>query len=317
MGAPEKRREKRFRRRLRVVFEAEGTRAGGYTTNLSERGMQVSSAVVFPAGSMIIGKVELPDGVELTVSAKVRWARKTQGTFSIMREKSMGLEIVGDVPAELLQMLEGAREDSSRIPETAVGQSREASAAVSRRIVTPAAAPPVRIAPTPARRPPAPPPAPVTAAAPPPRVARPTPSPAPPAGVRVPSAPAATTRSEAKPATSGAGIEIGLEGTAGVSIVAPDSPLTPTPAVALIEEAVDAALAERLPADLQSRGLDLTLTIIDSEPLPVGSSVQAQARVQEITGNGRFVKLSVELSEMGRPLATATHTRVLVRSRSR
>lgn len=111
MLAPEKRREKRFKRRLRVVFEADGSKVGGYTTNVSPRGMQVTTALVFPAGSVVKGRIELPDGKELLVDAKVRWAIKTQG-IQLMRQTSMGLELLGKVPDELIRMLDGAREDT-------------------------------------------------------------------------------------------------------------------------------------------------------------------------------------------------------------
>lgn len=321
MGAPEKRRDKRYKRRLRVVFEADGTRAGGYTTNVSAKGMQVTAAVVFPAGSRIRGRIELPDGKEIPLHALVRWAVKTQGTFSIMREKSMGLQLLDPVPGELMGLLEGAREEAGRIPDGAAGASRA---------VVPAAGPPA------ARpRPVTPPPA-TAAAAPPPRAAAPAPAsparaaapappspartaaPAPPSPARAAApAPAAAAPPRAAPTAGGAPgvLAVGCQGTA-LSSLDQEGPLTPTAAVALIEQATAAALEGRLPADQVSRGVGLTLTITDTEPLPVGSSVQAVAQVQSLAGNGRIVELVVAITALGRPVAAATHTRMLVRRRA-
>jgi len=333
VGAAEKRREKRFKRRLRVVFEADGTRAGGYTTNLSARGMQVTAAVVFPTGSVIRGRIELPDGRELAVDAKVRWAVKTQGTFSIMREKAMGLELLPPVPAELLGLLDGAREEIPRIRE-GISSVRAASAdAGTTSPVRPRpATPPPMVRPRPATPPPAARPRPAT----PPPTVRPrpaTPAVAPPAATPAPPAaraplPATTPAPRAPvpaapvprppaatpaPPTS-AGIAVGRDGIALLQVTKLES-LSPTAAMALIEEAATQALLGALPPDQESRGADVTLTIMDTEPLPPGSSVQAHARVSAVSANGRLVDFTLHITELGRPIATGTHTRVIVRRR--
>lgn len=294
----DKRREKRFKRRLRVVFETEGGRVGGYTTNLSQHGMEVASAVVLLPGTLLRGKVELPDGRELTLETKVRWARKTQGTFSIMREKSMGLEILGPPPPQLLLLLDGAREDVRRGTESAPGQSSATRSAPAR----PAASAPAPVVGTPGR--PAS-PTPVPAVVTPVRSTAPTPPPLaatpvrpPPAKTPLPSGPAVT------------GVAVGLEGTVVLPIAERNAPLSAAQAASIVERVVAHVLAN-LAADMESRAQELVLTIVDTEPLPLGARLQARARVQKV--DGRVVELSIDLSVAGRSIATARHTRLLVR----
>ncbi|MBI2898146.1 MAG: PilZ domain-containing protein [Deltaproteobacteria bacterium] len=269
-GTFEKRREKRSKRRLRVVLEAEGTRSGGYTTNLSLRGMQVTASVVFPMGSIVRGHIELPAGKQVAIEAKVRWAIKGVGTFATLQHKSMGLQLLGAPSRELFDLLENPRED----------EARQGSGPTATATTVPAAAD------------------------------RGTRSTAPEASA-TPRAPAGCLGVRcAEP-----GIAIGRQGTAEQRIEE-TGPLTAAAAARLIERAARAALESILTADHETRGVKLVLTIMDTEPLPAGSTMSALARVEALSEGGRFVDLDVDLSELGRTLGRATFT-VLVARRPR
>lgn len=242
-GTFEKRREKRSRRRLRVVFEVDGAHSGGYTTNVSLRGMQATGAVVFPTGTVLKGTIELPDGRLVPFDAKVRWAIKGAGTFATLHQKSMGLQLIGVPPRELFELLENARDEEVPAPSS----------------------------------PPTP----------------PTPDPRP-----------------SEPAS----ITIGRTGAAQLTI--PEAgPLTLPAATELVERAVRAAVDDLLSADQEIRGVKLVLTIMDTEPVPAGSIVQAVARVEGSSDGGKLVDFAVDLSELGRPLGKASYTMLVMRRR--
>ena len=86
-----KRKDPRFRRRLRVVFDHDPARPA-YTSNVSRKGIAVISDFVAVPGSKIEAAVVLPDGQNANFVAVVAWARKARMSASLTAMNSMGLE---------------------------------------------------------------------------------------------------------------------------------------------------------------------------------------------------------------------------------
>lgn len=86
-------RNARIRRRMLVVFgPTPPYRETGFTTNVSIRGLGVTSNVAHPPGTRLTFQLQLPDGTGTTVSGVVAWA--SRGSRSLNLPSSMGIRLL-------------------------------------------------------------------------------------------------------------------------------------------------------------------------------------------------------------------------------
>ena len=67
----DKRKSRRLKRRLRVIFGEGDEKKPGYTTNLSPAGFSINSTFVYPAGSRVQGRIWFAEGNEVDFVARV------------------------------------------------------------------------------------------------------------------------------------------------------------------------------------------------------------------------------------------------------
>lgn len=77
-------RPSRYRKRLAIRFGAsEPLLSGGFTTNISPRGLGIQGAASMPPGQRLMIAVRLPDGVISRVEGVVSWSRRGSTTMGI------------------------------------------------------------------------------------------------------------------------------------------------------------------------------------------------------------------------------------------
>jgi len=94
-----------------------------------------------------------------------------------------------------------------------------------------------------------------------------------------------------------------------ISLGSGDVPVLGTPkVVALCEEAAVAAIAHLVPDGATTVGSEISLT--HSAPSPLGSTVEATARM--IKEDGRTRKFEIQVTQEGSIVASGQHTRITV-----
>ncbi|GAB4388850.1 MAG: hypothetical protein Kow0025_10620 [Thermodesulfovibrionales bacterium] len=103
---PEKRRHRRFEKRLEVEFSAEGQTFTGISSNFSEKGLFIRTRRVLPAGTYVDVRVFLPGGRTAHLKAIVRRAVKAS---TDLEKNGMGVEVIlkDDLYREFMKTLEG------------------------------------------------------------------------------------------------------------------------------------------------------------------------------------------------------------------
>ncbi len=87
----QKRKERRYKKRLEVEFSASGVTLKGISADISERGMFIRTRYPFRPGTLTDVKIYLPDGQVARVRGIVRHAYKTDITIL---KNGMGIEFV-------------------------------------------------------------------------------------------------------------------------------------------------------------------------------------------------------------------------------
>lgn len=89
----EKRREKRHRKRLQVRYGLQDLTKVGFTEDVSEEGVFVKAAAVYPPHTSIRLELTTPDNQSITLEGKVIWARKVPPTLIHKTKGGMGILI--------------------------------------------------------------------------------------------------------------------------------------------------------------------------------------------------------------------------------
>src|SRR5579862_2189527 len=91
-GKPDKRKQKRVRRKLRVLLHADGQRIKGTTADLSAGGLLVNCAHILLPGTQLKGELYLSDDESFPFEAQVRWSRNSTRWLASDIQHSLGLE---------------------------------------------------------------------------------------------------------------------------------------------------------------------------------------------------------------------------------
>ena len=105
-GKPDKRRQKRVRRKLRVLLIADGQRIKGTTADLSAGGLLVTCAHILLPGTKLRGELYLSEDEALPFEAQVRWSRNSTRWLASDIQHSLGLEFTTPPGAVYLGYLE-------------------------------------------------------------------------------------------------------------------------------------------------------------------------------------------------------------------
>ena len=94
----EKRGRQRKKTRLPVRFGAEQPQKMGLITDVSSRGVYISTNMVLPGGSVVHLQVNLPSGEQLRLSGKVMRSRRVASSLAMITTGGMGVRLE-DPPA--------------------------------------------------------------------------------------------------------------------------------------------------------------------------------------------------------------------------
>ena len=95
----------RLRKRFQIRFDAKGVGGTGFTGNVSPSGMLIHSKLTTSPGTVLRGKMFLPDGAAMEFEAEVRWVHKAIGQLAELFRNSMGLRFVAPPGEAYFQLL--------------------------------------------------------------------------------------------------------------------------------------------------------------------------------------------------------------------
>jgi predicted thioesterase len=342
-GKPDKRKQKRVRRKLRVLLHVDNQHIKGMTADLSAGGLLVTCAHILLPGTKLTGQLFLSEDEALPFEAQVRWSRNSTRWLATDIQHSLGLEFTRPPGAVYLGYLEVSSKSSITVAavrantkpppmrnQTAAGQPelRHTSGVHSSRHTSGVhpARPTIEIAPVPPGRTPVPPmntPPPLARSQPPVL----TPSPAP----RVPSpvplvrtmtpAPVAPEPSPPEPNISvdepfpqvNAGLTGVARGNASSSQKREQgsSPLAPSTAAGLIERAAVKALGDHLPPGFRTVGFALDIELRKPPLVKLGTTLEARATLVRLQPD-RTLVFTCEVRQDDQLIASGQHCRLIM-----
>lgn len=90
---PEKRYEKRKKKRLSVRFGPNGEKHFGYTCDISSEGFFLESKTVYKPGTVLNVEITTKNGALIHVTGKVCWAKKAPPRLAGVMKSGMGIKV--------------------------------------------------------------------------------------------------------------------------------------------------------------------------------------------------------------------------------
>ncbi len=89
----EKRDTRRIRRRLSIKYGLEKPERMGFTEDISAQGLFLKGNFVFAPRTIILIEIQLPDGSQVVLQGRVRWAKKVPPNLMRLTKAGMGIRI--------------------------------------------------------------------------------------------------------------------------------------------------------------------------------------------------------------------------------
>jgi len=90
---PENRQLPRHRKRIRVEFGPERLDYTGFTEDISTEGFFLKTSLVLRPGTVLQAELQLPDGAQVKLEGRVRWAKKVPPALLRKLKGGMGVKI--------------------------------------------------------------------------------------------------------------------------------------------------------------------------------------------------------------------------------
>ncbi len=320
-GKPDKRRQKRVRRKVRVVLHADGQRIKGTTADLSTGGMLVTCAHLLIPGTKLHGELFLREEEALPFEAQVRWSRNSTRWMSSEIQHSMGLEFIRPLGATYQAFLETPVKATLSVADVrAHTKLPPIKGAIHGR--QEGKIPPRPLPPLTRRTPPAPPPPPTTATVsarftpvpshpivtPPPQPL-PPPPPEPVERTDVIAIPEENPFTEVTPGLTG--VAHGSARSAHQKTDEGKSPLAPSTAASLVERAAVRAVTAHLPKGYRTVGLAIDLELRKPPLVMLGAALEGHAKLLRLQPD-RTLVFSCEVRQNDQVIASGRHQRLIV-----
>jgi len=90
---PDNRQLPRHRKRIQVRYGPERPEYTGFTEDISREGFFLKTAMVLRPGTILQAELSLPDGEQVSLEGRVRWAKKVPVTLLQRLKGGMGIKI--------------------------------------------------------------------------------------------------------------------------------------------------------------------------------------------------------------------------------